>query len=664
MITATYSPDDNKLRIYSSTRLDADTYARVRAAGFKWAPKQDLFVAPMWTPDRADLCLELAGEIDDEDRTLIDRAEERADRFEEYSDHRRADADQAQAAVARIADGIPLGQPILVGHHSERHARRDAERIEAGMRRAIRMWDTADYWTRRAASAIQHAKYKERPDVRARRIKTIEADKRKQERTRDRAAEYIQLWQKLDAPTRDGSPASPEVRRARAIHIANTDAGYFAWKHTHPSGYVGPLSLWEAAGGNTRGIDPEQHAIASPDEVRDKAIANHRAIIDRAQRWIEHYDLRLQYERAMMGESGGIPADKTGPEKGGACRCWASPRGGWSYIKNVNRISVTVFDNWGNGGPNFTRTIPFDKLTALMTRAQVDAARAAGRLVETADGTGFILRPEPTPPETPTPETRPDAPINALPQKTNNSRESAPESTTYGQRKASICTTPQESGDTTVIDAMRATLRAGITVQAVPQLFPTPPDVARQVVELAGIEPGHRVLEPSAGTGALLGAMGGRTFGADVKYGRVHAVEINGALCARLRADFPLTIIHHADFLTMSAEDFGGTFDRIVMNPPFSHAVDIRHIEHARRMLAPGGRLVAVCANGPRQRDQLQPLAVDWIYLPAGSFTEAGTNVNAAIVVLDSEDATAQEGNDANGTQDSLFDSRVADAHR
>src|SRR3990172_5821451 len=64
MMTATYSPDDNKLRLYASARLDADTYARVKAAGFIWAPKQELFVAPMWTPQREDLLIELCGAID------------------------------------------------------------------------------------------------------------------------------------------------------------------------------------------------------------------------------------------------------------------------------------------------------------------------------------------------------------------------------------------------------------------------------------------------------------------------------------------------------------------------------------------------------------------------------------------------------------------------
>ena len=65
--TATYSPEDNKLRLYPFARLDAATYARVKEAGFSWAPKQGLFVAPMWTPGRGDLLVELCGEIGDEE---------------------------------------------------------------------------------------------------------------------------------------------------------------------------------------------------------------------------------------------------------------------------------------------------------------------------------------------------------------------------------------------------------------------------------------------------------------------------------------------------------------------------------------------------------------------------------------------------------------------
>ena len=94
----------------------------------------------------------------------------------------------------------------------------------------------------------------------------------------------------------------------------------------------------------------------------------------------------------MLAQDGGTVADKTGPRVGGACKCWASPRGGWSYIKKVNKVSVTVEDNWGNGGRNFTRVIPFDKLADIMTPEQVQEARDSGDLCEQSGGIGVGFR--------------------------------------------------------------------------------------------------------------------------------------------------------------------------------------------------------------------------------------------------------------------------------
>jgi hypothetical protein len=379
--TATYSPDDNKLRLYASTRLSPDDYARVKAAGFRWAPQQDLFVAPMWTPGREDLLLELAGEIGDEDTSLADRANERAERFDRYHDRRLSDAERTHASVSAIANGIPLGQPILVGHHSERRARRDVDRIRRGTVKAVQLWRTSEYWTRRAAGAVRHAKYKERPDVRARRIKTVEAAARKAGRALAESDAFAARWRRLDDPHTDGRDCDDELRRRRAEWLADHDHGYYAAQHTHSSGYVGPYSYAEAL------RDPS----ITPAMVRAVALANHARLRADTERWLEHYANRLAYERAMLADAGGTVTDRTAPQVGGACRCWASPRGGWSYITRVNRVSVTVLDNCGNGGANFTRTIAFDKLTAVMSEAAVAEARAQGSLYETADRTGFHL---------------------------------------------------------------------------------------------------------------------------------------------------------------------------------------------------------------------------------------------------------------------------------
>lgn len=143
---ATYSPDDNKLRLYASLRLDEETYSLINKAGFRWAPKQELFVAPAWTPGREDVLLSLAGDIEDEDSTLFDRQEQRAGRFSDYSDRRAVESEQALAHVDSLASAVPLGQPILVGHHSERRARRHAQKIENGMKRAVMLFERAEYW--------------------------------------------------------------------------------------------------------------------------------------------------------------------------------------------------------------------------------------------------------------------------------------------------------------------------------------------------------------------------------------------------------------------------------------------------------------------------------------------------------------------------------------
>jgi hypothetical protein len=75
------------------------------------------------------------------------------------------------------------------------------------------------------------------------------------------------------------------------------------------------------------------------------------------------------------------------------------------------------------------------------------------------------------------------------------------------------------------------------------------------------------------------------------------------------------------------------------MNPPFVNGADIQHIKHAVTFLKPGGRLVAICANGPRQQAALKPLAEQsggyWEDLPAGTFADQGTNVNTAMLVIE-----------------------------
>ena len=290
-MNATYSPEDNKLRLYTNGRLSSEDYQKVKSMGFIYAPKQQLFVAPMWTPSREDFLIEFTGEeIGDEDTSLIERQEERAERFENYSEKRASEADSQHEAVKSICEHIPLGQPILIGHHSEKRARKDAERIENGMRKAVKLWETSEYWERRAKGALAHAKYKELPQVRARRIKRIEADARRSEREKLNAEKFLKLWN------------VENLSYEKALNIANFDhvTVYFTLdkyplKENETYRYEGANSVWSGLEKN----------ILTVDQAKEICIPCHERTIKHCERWINHFQNRLLYEETMLDQQGG-----------------------------------------------------------------------------------------------------------------------------------------------------------------------------------------------------------------------------------------------------------------------------------------------------------------------------------------------------------------------
>jgi hypothetical protein len=81
-----------------------------------------------------------------------EKLEAKRERYEERADKARAASASAFDSARRVADGIPMGQPILVGHHSERRHRRDIERIDRGMRKGIEEADKAAHYARKAES--------------------------------------------------------------------------------------------------------------------------------------------------------------------------------------------------------------------------------------------------------------------------------------------------------------------------------------------------------------------------------------------------------------------------------------------------------------------------------------------------------------------------------
>lgn len=289
-MTATYSPEDNKLRLYSATRLDKETYELVRKNGFIYAPKQGLFVAPMWTPYRAKLLEKLCGEIGDEETTLAERAEQRAERFEGYQGKRKKDAESAYKQMQAISEHIPMGQPILVGHHSERRARKDAERIEGYMQKTVKMWECSEYWEDRTKGVIGHANYKDRVDVRARRVKGLEAEKRKYEREIAKSQKFLEAW----------NNSEKELTLNRALGITNYDSLWKCFpldKYPRPadkSQYEGNISLYSAL----------KEEIITPEQAKKMAVKKHNQTIAHYTEWLNHTLLRITYEQTLLTAQG------------------------------------------------------------------------------------------------------------------------------------------------------------------------------------------------------------------------------------------------------------------------------------------------------------------------------------------------------------------------
>lgn len=190
----------------------------------------------------------------------------------------------------------------------------------------------------------------------------------------------------------------------------------------------------------------------------------------------------------------------------------------------------------------------------------------------------------------------------------------------------------------TEFDDMRDQLRQGVKVVSAPQLFPTPSDLAARMVDLAGLDVGMRVLEPSAGTGQILAALPGVVpFGEKRQTALdVVAVEYSHTLAEGLKQSGLAGAVVCSDFLQCGDEL--GKFDAVLMNPPFENAADVKHITHALTKLKPGGRLVAICANGPRQQAILRPLVEarggEWEDLPPDTFKEQGTGVRTALLMI------------------------------
>ena len=169
--------------------------------------------------------------------------------------------------------------------------------------------------------------------------------------------------------------------------------------------------------------------------------------------------------------------------------------------------------------------------------------------------------------------------------------------------------------------------------------FPTPVAVTEEMLAAADIRPGMGVLEPSAGMGHIADRIrekGVEPVVAELEPQKRELLEAKGYE------------VIGKDFMKDIPE--GESFDRIVMNPPFSKRQDTEHVRRAYDLLNPGGKLVAIVSEGSffgkdkkasEFRDWLEEVGGTSEKLAEGSFNDPSlpvtTGVNTRMVVIEKE---------------------------
>ena len=151
------------------------------------------------------------------------------------------------------------------------------------------------------------------------------------------------------------------------------------------------------------------------------------------------------------------------------------------------------------------------------------------------------------------------------------------------------------------------------------QYYPTPENLATELIELAEIDNTHSVLEPSAGQGGIADLLPNAE--------EVVCVEISALHCKILKAKSFIT--YQADFIDFSIWPSMVKFDRIVMNPPFSEGRAKAHLEAAVACLKDKGVITAILPSGLRNKEigALKGFTVEWSDIRHNEFADASVSV-------------------------------------
>lgn len=185
-IVSSYNKATGWMAIDFPSKPDADVRADVKSQGFRWRWGRKQWVAK-WTPEREKFARGLGDyETVDIKPNWARKAENAANLAVKHENQSNAAYDRAHKTL----DAIPFGQPILVGHHSEKHHRADLRKIDRLEKKGREESEIAQAYKRRAERYGEKASG-ENPVTVYNRIKRLEADERKLSHRKD---EHGKQW--------------------------------------------------------------------------------------------------------------------------------------------------------------------------------------------------------------------------------------------------------------------------------------------------------------------------------------------------------------------------------------------------------------------------------------------------------------------------------------
>ena len=151
------------------------------------------------------------------------RKTQRLEQCREWAGKRVAKSEQAFATANDLVKDIPPGQPILVGHHSEKRHRRTIERSHAAMSKGVAHGRMADHHKAKAANIewqLERSIYSDDPDT----VPRLEKRISELEACRDRAKQINAFFRKhkLDLSTMPDEQVSTVLA---PLNLAPTEIG-------------------------------------------------------------------------------------------------------------------------------------------------------------------------------------------------------------------------------------------------------------------------------------------------------------------------------------------------------------------------------------------------------------------------------------------------------